>query len=259
MKDWLLEAIDQVALGEVLADSSVTCGQRFGLIAIDNAVEFMLIAYVEVDKQMVGGHKAGGIPKKDWDKTKAAFPTLLAFVESLEPKLSALQSEIIRYHDFRSDLYHSGIPTTTSADRVHKYAGIAREVLEALFSLAITPTEWAAKRQAIAAALQASGVPEGLRREVDFQEADGVVRFTCSEVPTARLAIALAIHGFYKLKAVPPDRAAIIKALALSGQSLSKAVVSARITDLRKSGWLQKNQLLLTGKARKALEAQFII
>ena len=64
MKSWLIDAIDQIALGEYLAESSISCGQRFGLIAVDNSIEFMLIAYVEVFKQIVGGHKRGGINKK---------------------------------------------------------------------------------------------------------------------------------------------------------------------------------------------------
>jgi hypothetical protein len=259
MKDWLVEAIDQVALGEELADSTVSCGQRFGLIAIDNAIEFMLVAYVEVDKQMVGGHKPGGIIKKDWDKTKATFPSLMAFVASLEPKLAALQSEILRYHDFRSDLYHSGTPKTTSANRVHTYATIALQVLDALFLMPITSAEWVTRRQTIAVALTANAIPQGLRRQVTYDLADDVVRFNCTEAPIAKHAIAIAIHGFYKLKATSPTRSQLIKTLALSGQSLSKTIVDARITDLRKSGWLQKNNLLLTGKGRKQLEARFIV
>ena len=259
MKDWLVEAIDQVALGEVLADSKVTCGQRFGLIAVDNSIEFMLIAYVALHLQLVGGHKPGGIPKKDWERKKAAFPSLLSFVTSLEPNLSALEPEILRYHDFRSDLYHSGLPTTTSAERVHKYGVIARQVLDILFSLLLTPKEWESKLLSVAEALRTPEAKEGLRREVRVEEADGVIRFACNEVPKARLAIALAIHGFFKLKAIPPDRKQLGKSLALSGQSLSSAIINARITELRNAGWLQKNRLLLTGKARKCLEREFII
>jgi hypothetical protein len=259
MKDWLVEAIDQVALGEVLADSTVTCGQRFGLIAVDNSIEFMLIAYVQLHRQLVGGHKTGGIPKRDWENKKATFPSLLSFVTSLEPSLSALEPEILRYHNFRSDLYHSGLPTTTSAERVHKYGVIARQVLDVLFSLPLTPKEWASKLLSVAEALRTPEAQEDLRREVKFEEADGVIRFTCNEVPKAKFAIALAIHGFFKLKAIPPDRKQLGKALALSGQSLSGAIVNTRITELRNTGWLQKSHLLLTGKARKGLEREFII
>jgi hypothetical protein len=259
MKDWLIEAIDQIALGEVLADSSVSCGQRFGLIAIDNAIEFMLIAYIELDRQLVGGHKPGGISKKDWDKTKRAFPTLLTFVSNLQPILGAREAEILRYHGFRSDLYHSGMPTTTSSERVHKYGSVARQVLEALFSLPITATEWTSKIQAVAKSLTKSDVADTFRRDVSFEEADDVIRFTCGEAPKAKFAVALAIHGFFKLKASPPDRKQLARILALSGQSLSNSIINARITDLRNSGWIQKKQLLLTGRARKQLEGQFIL
>ena len=68
MKAWLEDIIDQIALGELLAASSLSCGTRFGLIAVDNAVECMLILYIESHKQMVGGYKAGGIKKPAWEK-----------------------------------------------------------------------------------------------------------------------------------------------------------------------------------------------
>src|SRR5690606_38005401 len=92
--------------------------------------------------QLVGGHKVGGITKKDWDDTKSKFPKLLSFVASHEVSLQPVETEISRYHDFRNSLYHSGTPVTTSPDRVTKYSELARQVLELLFKISLSTTEW---------------------------------------------------------------------------------------------------------------------
>ena len=168
MKDWLSEIIDQIALGEILANSNVSCGERFGLIAVDNAVEYMLIAYIETYKQLVGGHKAGGIIKKDWDETKRQFPKLLTFVVTQEVMLTPLEVEITRYHDFRNGLYHSGTPVTTSASRVVKYSELARKVLEVLFSISLTIKEWESTLAKNASALSGSIVTSTVKRQVTY-------------------------------------------------------------------------------------------
>jgi len=259
MKDWLLEGIDQIALGEVLAGSTISCGQRFGLIAVDNAVEFMLISYVEVHRQLVGGHKAGGITKKDWAETKDKFPKLLSLVVNLEPKLAALEAEIGRYHDFRNGLYHTGAPTTTSPQRVRKYSNLALKVLDTLFSIKLSATEWSDTLAAISTALSGGKTQPSVRREVAFEEANGIVKFNCGDTPNAKNAIALALHGFSFLKATPPDRKQLAKAMAMSGHPLSPSVIKARITDLRNSGWIQKNELIVTAKGRKQLRKSYIL
>lgn len=107
MRSWLIEIIDQIALGEYLAQSDLSCGKRFGLIAIDNAVEFMLVAHVEINKRLIGSKQGRGIPKKDWEETKRNFPPLLAKLVELEPNLAPLEDEINRFHDFRNRLYHT--------------------------------------------------------------------------------------------------------------------------------------------------------
>ena len=180
MKNWLAEIIDQIALGEVLAHSEISCGQRFGLIAIDNAVEFMLIAYVEVYKQLIGGHKSGGITKKDWDDIKRQFPKLLSHVLVLEPALQPLEVEISRFHDFRNSLYHSGVPVTTTPKRVTSYSLIAREVLVILFGISFTPEEWENALSQSATSLGPSTESTTIKRQVTYELIDGLVKFSTS-------------------------------------------------------------------------------
>ncbi len=259
MKDWLSEIIDQIALGEILANSKLSCGERFGLIAVDNAVEFMLIAYIETFKQLVGGHKTGGITKKDWDETKRQFPKLLAFVVTQEIALVPLETDISRYHDFRNGLYHSGAPVTTSAIRVMKYSELARKVLAVLFSILLTSDEWESILAQNASTLSGVANVNIIKRQVTYELTDGLVKFATAASLTASEAIALCLHGFSIITGAPPSRPSLIQALARSGHPLSSETANSRLYDLKKNGLLQKSDLALSAKGRKELGKKFLI
>jgi hypothetical protein len=259
MKDWLEDAIDQIALGDFLADSSLSCGQRFGLIAVDNAIEFMLNAYVEVDRQLVGGRKPGSITRKEWADKSSKFPVLVNFVVGLQPNLADLEDEINRRHKFRNDLYHTGLPKTTSAKQVHSHSKLARQVLSTLYGIDPSAEEWPDKVASIGNTLLEGGPSPTLRHEVTFEKVDDTVRFTCSEQPNARDAIALAIFGFVTRKAEAPDRSQLAKSLALSGNTSSPTVVSNRLSDLRRDKWVKRGELALTAKGRKELAKTYLI
>ncbi len=179
MRDWLVEIIDQTALGEYHAQTSLSCGKRFGLIAVDNAVEYMLVAYVETYKRLVG-KKQDGISHKEWEDIKGRFPKLLEFVVGLEPALSALELEIMQYHDFRNALYHSGKPITTSSERVSNHAKLARKVLFVLFQQEITDEEWNDVLDRISSVIGKSKISTELRRQVAYSEPDGILKFSAN-------------------------------------------------------------------------------
>jgi hypothetical protein len=258
VKEWLDEVVDQIALGEFLANSSISCGQRFGLIAVDNAVEFMLIAYVEVHKQLVGGHKVGGIPKKDWDETKRYFEKLLAFVVAQESALQPKEVEISRYHSFRSKLYHSGTPTTTSATRVNRYSKLAKEVLDTLFNIRFSQNEWNVILARIESLLNKNTAKQAIKRQVSFEVVDDLVRFATSASPIAKEATALCLLAYSTNKAMPPTREELVQSLARSGYPLSPRALNARLHDLKQDGWLQKNNLILSVKGRKKLAGKYL-
>jgi hypothetical protein len=259
MKDWLEEIIDQIALGEYLAHSQLSCGQRFGLIAVDNGVEFMLIAYVEIHRQLVGGHKAGGITKKDWYETKRQFPQLLAKVITLEPELKSLEGEISRYHEFRNGLYHSAMPVTTSPSRVSKYVKIAKQVMSILLGISIASAEWEGLVAQVASILGGGAIATSIKRQVTYEVLDGLVKFSTPDFPTAFEAVALCLHGFSVITSAAPSRPSLIQSLARSGHPLSVEVVNARLHDLKKKGWLQKDDLVLSVKGRKELGKKYLI
>ncbi len=259
MKDWLLEIIDQVALGEILANSAVTCGQRFGLIAIDNAVEFMLIAYIEIYKQLLRGGTPGRITKKDWDDTKREFPKLLAFVAAREPNLQPLEADISRYHNYRNGLYHTGTPVTPPAKRVLQYSKLAKQLLAVLFSISLSSDEWASILSQNASALCGDATPPSIKRQVTYQVVDTLVTFATTASLTATEAVALCLFGYSTLTGAPPSKPSLIQALARSGHPLSSDVLNARLHDLKKNGWLQRNELVLSAKGRKELAKKFLL
>lgn len=258
MKDWLSETIDQIALGEILADSTVSCGQRFGLIAIDNAVEFMLIAYVEVYKHLVGDKAAGKKPKKEWEETKRYFPALLAFVTEKEPNLQPLVSDITNYHNHRNDLYHTGTPLTTAPRHVHLYAKVAKQVLGVLFSMSLSDDEWTnVVAQNVTSLCGGIGGPP--KRQMTFEVIDSLVRFTAPTSPSATDAIALTLFGYSTRTGAPPSKPSLIQSLARSGHPLSPDIVNARLHDLKAKGWLQTHSLALSARGRKALEKKYLL
>lgn len=259
MKTWLAEIIDQIALGEFLANSKVSCGQRFGLIAVNNAVEFMLTAYVEVYKQLVGGHKPGGITKKDWDETKKHFPKLLSYVATLDPNLQPLVAEIIRYHEFRNSLYHSGTPVTTTSSRVAKYSKLAQEILAILFAIKLAPKEWDSILSIVESSLSSESPSHSVKRQVTYEKVDDLVKFTTSASPTALEAVAICLHGCSILTGAAPSRPCLVQSLARSGHPLSINVLNARLFDLKRNGWLQKKDLTLSAKGRKELGEKYLL
>ena len=259
MKSWLLDAIEQVALGEYLASSTLSCGTRFGLIAVDNSIEFMLIAYVEAFRQLVGGHKQGGIPKKRWVKVKRNFEDLLAEVCSLETKLGQHQDEINRFHGLRNDLYHSGTPTTVSPSRVLEYSELARDALDILFSISFTDAEWAAHVSKVGESLVSGKSAAKVRRSVSFELVNDIVRFSTSDQPPAAKSVALSVYGFGVLVGKQPERQDLLRSVAMSGYPLTKNVLSARVSDLRKEGWIRKDRLQITAKGLRNLQKEFLL
>lgn len=259
MKGWLRDAIDQIALAEFLAGSSVSCGQRFGLIAVDNSVEFMLIAYVEVDKQIVGGHKPGGITKANWEQTKRGFEDLLSFVCSIEPNLTPLEKEIIRYHNLRNGVYHTGNPMTVSPSRVRKYSDLSREVLAILFSISFDEKEWDVLVSEVGSGLISSDQSPQIKRSVSYEKEETAIRYSTDRQPTAREAVLLASHGFMVLNGHPPERDQLKKSIALSGYPITSEVLSARVSDLRKNEQIRKSSLQVTAKGLKELQKTYLL
>jgi len=259
VKAWLFDATEQIVLGHYLASSRLSCGTRFGLIAVDNSIEFMLIAYVQVFRRLVGGHRPGGIPQNTWRQIKRNFEDLLAKVCSLEPNLAQHQDDINRFHDLRNGLYHSGIPTTVARSRVLEYSEIARGALDILFSISFTDAEWDAHVSKVGESLLSGKSAAKIRRSVSFELVNDIVRFSTPDTPSAAKSVALSIYGFGVLVGQQPEREELLRSVAISGYPMAKHVLNARISDLRKEGWIRKDRLQITGKGLTNLQKHFLL
>lgn len=259
MKSWLQDAIDQIALGDFLGASPLSCGTRFGLIAVDNSVEFMLIAYVESYRQLVGGHKQGGIPKNSWQQTKRNFESLLDKVCDLDPNLRQHEDEINRFHRLRNGLYHSGTPTTVSQSRVKEYSKHARQALDVLFSISFSKSEWEEHTSNVGQALTSHSSAPTIKRSVTFDVVNDVVRFSTTDQPSAARSVALSVYGFGILAGKEPERETLLKSTAMSGYPMTNKVQNARISDLRKQGWIRKDRIQITAKGIRELKKQYLI
>lgn len=107
MPIWLDDLVEQIATSMVLAESGTETGGRLAFIIVDNAVEFLLKAYVESETQLVGHNRV--ISKQDWERKKESFPQVLQFVYS-QFTISVPESDIVSWHNVRNKLYHEGKP-----------------------------------------------------------------------------------------------------------------------------------------------------
>lgn len=111
--------------------------RRIALISADNAVELMMIAYIEQPKRYSGVQ----ISRRRIDDAKSSFPSLLdAMEEFASDRLDGIDlSEIEWYHRLRNQLYHGGVGLTVETQKVQVYLQLAINLFDSLFGL--TPSE----------------------------------------------------------------------------------------------------------------------
>lgn len=246
MKAWAEDAIEQIATAELLNSANTSTGERLALIICDNAVEYMMIAYTEMEKQLV--HQRIG--PNDWEQTKRKFHQLLAFTVGVESSLSKHQSDIQSFHNTRNDLYHTGKPLTVKSDHVAKYLKTAKDVLELLFSEKLSEDDWAKKIAVLNQKVfgkAGKGIKAAVTVEVqyDLVRVDTNVQLKNSEVLCVVLDAFMTKMGKEPTIEQLDGSLRLSHAGHLSGQNLSK-----RIHDCRKKGLIQKDAICLTPKGQ---------
>jgi hypothetical protein len=254
VKAWTEDATEQIATAEVLNAAGTSTGERLALIICDNAIEFMMIAFTEVEKLLV--HKA--IKPKDWSETKGNFHKLLSFTVSQEPKLGPHSSDIQSFHNTRNDLYHVGKPLSVKAEHVNKYLSIAKSAVQILLGESLSKEDWEKKVAVLNQAISGH-VGKKIKATVTVEVKDGVVQVVTSTVLAHKETLCVVIDAFNSKMGAPPTLESLQKSLMLSGAGyLSGANLSKRIYDARRIGLIQKGDLILTPKGRK-LVAQKIV
>jgi hypothetical protein len=247
VKPWTEDAIEQIATAQLLNAANTSTGERLALIICDNAVEYMMIAYTEMEKQLV--HRV--IKPPQWEQTKRAYHNLLAFTVAQEPKLAAHKSDIQSFHNTRNDLYHTGTPLTVKPAHVNKYLDIAKETVEILFGPKLSKEDWDKKVATLNQAL-AGKAGKTVKAAVMIDAKNGAVQVETAATLTTPQILCLVIDSFNSRFGRAPTNEELERSLSLShaahlsGQNLNK-----RIYDARKSALVQKDRLALTAKGHK--------
>jgi hypothetical protein len=253
MKAWFKDIPDQLGLAMLLSRSGISCGERIALIAVDNAVEYMLIAYVEAHRRLLGKT----ISKKDWTENKKHFEKLLDFVISQCPGMVNCRTDILGFHDLRNSLYHTGQPLSVKQQQVDNYLRLAREAFELLFGTKLTDNNIEECAARITSCLLKQERP-GLRVPASFEQVDGHVRLISSLELDNPDAICLLLHGYAIKTGCPPSFQDLLQCLHLSGFTLKDAVLSVRLSELRRKGMVQRDQLALSAKGRAQISRRFL-
>lgn len=256
MKPWLQDVPDQLGLALLLARGCISCGERIGLIVADNAVEYMLVAYVESHRRLVGASR--GISRKEWTEKKRYFEPLLDFVASLCPDLSNHRDDILNFHELRNSLYHTGQPVSVKEQKVRQYVNLARDVFNLLFRQNVTLDQLDQTALKNQAALAPDAAVKVSSRMV-FERADGLVRLKTAAHVSNSDAICLVLYGFAREMSRVPSFVELTNSLARSGFTLTPRILSSRLYELRKRGLVSRSDLSLTSPGRRHVLDQFTI
>jgi hypothetical protein len=244
MKPWVEDAIEQIATADVLNCAGTSTGERLAYIVCDNAIEFMMIAYVEKQAQLV--HTK--IKPRDWDLAKSKFHSLLNFVVANASAVSGHQSDIQTNHDTRNNLYHTGQPLSVKSTHVEKYLVIARDLVHILFSEKLSKDDWAQRSAAVSAKMEGSGANK-IKALLTVQDVNDVVQIETSHNLTDHALICVVLDAFMTRKGLAPTTPQLEQSLRHShAPHLVGANLSKRIYDCRKKGLIQKGTFALTAK-----------
>lgn len=256
MKPWLQDVPEQLALALLLAKGSIGCGERIGLIVADNAVEYMMVAYVESHRRLVGPGKA--ITRKEWNEKKRYFESLVDFVSADCAGLTDQKNDILNFHELRNSLYHTGQPVSVKGRRVREYADLAKSVFNILFTQNLTLGQLDHIASQNQAAL-APAVSANASSPVVFEKVDSSVRLKTGVSSSTPDAICLLLYGFTRETSRTPSFRELKDSLARSGLMLGQQVLSSRLYELRKRGFVSSKDLSLTVRGRSHVLARFAV
>lgn len=253
MKPWLDDILDQLSTAHLLAHAGISCGERLAMIIVDNAVEYMCKAYVEVHKSLI----PKAIKKQEWEDTKRSFPKTLTFVAGQEPQLKSDLNTIIGFHDMRNKLYHGGQPLSVKATTVDDYSKLAGTVLEILLGIKEAEKAQTKRTTAIHAALLGEAGKE-VKAGVVFENVNDAVRFLTAVDVKLPDAICLVLHGFAREKGKSPTFDQLQESLSHSGHMSRKEILRSRVSELRKKNAVRKEDFSLTDSGRKKLLKKYL-
>ncbi len=251
MDPMIEEIVEQVSLGIILRESKSDSTNRLGLICVDNAVEVTMKFYCSYNSLLKDSvldspagffsaldkiHDEGKISDKDWKDTK-------------------------QFHKLRNDLYHRAKLTTIKGKVIDDYVKIAKTLLDHLHSYKANDLEWKKNVNEMKKALvkEKSELKEPVNYEAKHVNSDSLVLMKTAAKLQNTESIMLVTHGFITNYAKSPNKDELKKSLMISGRDISQGVLDTRLSDLRRTGYVEKKELKLKGKAFNRLRKKFLI
>jgi len=251
MDSWIKEIVEQICVGTILRESKLDSGNRLALICVDNGVEVALKFYASYHSLL---------KDQELDSPQAFFLALdkikdLGKIDDTEAK------DTKQFHRIRNDLYHRAKLTTVKDRVIEDYVKLARILLNRLYDFQVSDLEWKKLVNETRKSLIRERIE--LREPVEYEmtEVQGshLVRMKTPAKLQNTESIMLIIHGFITKYARSPTKEEVKKSLMISGRDISDDVITVRISDLRKTRYLERNQLKLKGKALNRLLKKFFI
>ncbi len=254
MAIWLDDLLEQIAAAIALADSGTETGKRLSFIIVDNAVEFLMKAYVESESQLVGFGKK--ISKPDWENKKKYFEQVLDVVFS-NFTITASKIDILSYHDVRNKLYHEGKPLSVSPKIIPKYIGELKTLLNDLHKFKMSDDQW--RKRAYDVSQMIAQKEAQTKTVITYSNEAGQTRFKTDVTMKDTEAIMHAIHAFSHYFGTGPSLDEIEAILTRSGQATEKSVICKRLDHLKSSKMILKSKILLDPKAVEKLRKKYAI
>lgn len=250
MDPMIEEIVEQVCLGVILRESKPDSTNRLGLICVDNAVEIAMKFYCSYNSLL-----------KDSDLDSAAgFFSALDKIHNEDKISDSDWKDVKQFHKIRNDLYHRAKLTTVKGEVIDDYVKISKTLLDNLYNYKTNDLGWKKMVTEMKKALikEKFELKEPVEYEAKPVNGDSLVLMKTSAKLQNTESIMLVIHGFITNYARSPTKEELRKSLMISSRDITQSVLDTRISDLRRTGFLEK-ELKLKGKALNRLRKKFLI
>jgi hypothetical protein len=252
MAIWLNDLVEQIATSMILAESGTDTNKRLSLIIVDNAFEFLMVAYVELEAQLVGKT----ITNKDWEQRKRDFEQVLDFVYS-QFNITASKTDILAYHKLRNKLYHDGKPFSINEEKISEYATLLKTMLFDLQKYKLDDDHW--RKIAHNLFKKIAQKEAQTKIVITYSNENGQTRFITDATMKDTEAIMHTINAYSHYFSGEPSFVEVEGILIRSHHALEKSVISKRLDHLRTEKKMLKTKRLLDPKAVETLRKKFAI
>lgn len=253
MSNWKDDVVEQICISHVLLTSKIETAERLAMIIVDNAVEYTLKAYVELEIRSVGKK----IKKKDWEETKKYFESLVNYVYSIV-NITADKSKILEYHDLRNHLYHEGIPLSVKPSKIEAYIQQYRILLKDLVGIQLTSGTWERKTKEVENRLIKKVTAYG-KILIKYNNESDLPKFISNDDVKDTDALMLALDCHVVSKGIAPSIDELENILARSRHRLDTKTICKRLSYLRDKKLVYKDTDILQPEANRKLRDKFLI